>query len=276
MNTIDFVCVGPQRTGTTWLDKMLREHHNLSLPQGVKETRFFDQYYERGYDWYASYFSNVCAGDLVGEVAPTYFDSPEVHLRISDSSPDCLIFVTLRDPAERAWSLFLHHLRKARVPRNFWKASKLKPSIVRAGKYARHVRRWKEVFGHQQVIYLFMEDIRDRPSEVLEYIQNTLGVECMKPPETRDKSVNSTSMPRFPWLARGAAFLASKLHKYGFHGLVNIAREAGLKSLVYTGGEGRIPSMPSSLRTSLLEEYEEDILFLEEETGRDLSDWRRT
>ena len=39
----DFIGVGPEKTGTTWVDKQLRQHDNIWLPP-VKELRFFWEY----------------------------------------------------------------------------------------------------------------------------------------------------------------------------------------------------------------------------------------
>jgi len=50
---LDFVGGGPQRTGSTWLDRVLRAHPALCLPENVKETKFFDQHFNKGLDWYA-------------------------------------------------------------------------------------------------------------------------------------------------------------------------------------------------------------------------------
>jgi Sulfotransferase family len=40
----DFICVGVQKAGTTWLDQMLRAHPRIWLPP-VKELHYFDDVY---------------------------------------------------------------------------------------------------------------------------------------------------------------------------------------------------------------------------------------
>src|SRR5438046_10530825 len=66
----DFLCVGPGRTGTTWLHAVLSGH--VGLPRGVKETRFWGQHYDRGVEWYADHFGG-CDPELpIGEACP-YF-----------------------------------------------------------------------------------------------------------------------------------------------------------------------------------------------------------
>src|SRR5215467_11453066 len=44
-----FFIVGPPRTGTSWLHEILQSH--TCLPR-VKETRFFDERFDRGVAWY--------------------------------------------------------------------------------------------------------------------------------------------------------------------------------------------------------------------------------
>lgn len=271
---LHFVSVGPQRTGTTWLYEMLRQHPDLCLPDVVKETMFFDRHYERGIKWYSQYFSHGERDQLRGEVAPTYFDAAAVPQRIRNVSPNCKILITLRDPVERARSLFLHHLKKGRVSKNFWDAAERIPRIVEAGKYARHVPRWQSTFGSEQVTILFLEDLRAEPDRVLRLVREALGIKEVDLPEDRNERYNGTSLPRFPVLARGASYLTTTLHKYGLHSAVRLVKKTGIKSFVYTGGEERGTKLSTSIRETLTEMYEADIKFIEEETARDLSEWR--
>src|ERR1700721_2200010 len=68
-----FFIIGPPRTGTTWLHSLLSEC--AWLPHPTKETRFFDQHYERGLGWYSAHYRKATAARKIGEVAPTYFIS---------------------------------------------------------------------------------------------------------------------------------------------------------------------------------------------------------
>lgn len=271
---LDFVCVGPQRTGTTWVYEMLQRHPDLCLPEVVKETMFFDRFYDRGIEWYSQYFQPSHPNQLCGEVAPTYFDSLEVPHRIREISPLCEIVVTLRDPVERAWSLFLHHLKKGRVSEDFWKAVDRIPRIVEAGRYKRHLERWNLVFGTEQVTTLFHEDLSAAPRKVLSSIRKSLNVKPFPPVQAQRKRFNDTSMSRFPTLARGVALLTTTLHKYGFHKAVGILKGTGIKSLIYSGGEQRTPEISASIRKVLLDKYEPDITYIEKKTEQDLSQWR--
>src|SRR5687767_13691009 len=134
---LDFVCIGPQRAGTTWLYECMRNHPCLLVPSSVKETYFFDRHYQRGFDWYWGHFASR-HGAIYGEIAPTYLTSTEAHSRIHGHNANCRILAVLRDPVERAYSLFLHERRKGRVSGSFLEAIRSHPNILEGSRYARH------------------------------------------------------------------------------------------------------------------------------------------
>src|SRR5579863_8320683 len=91
----DFIHIGPPRTGTTWLHEVLTGH--VGLPQGIKETSFFDDRYDLGVKWYADFFAD-CPGSLpVGEMAPTYFSNNLARARIRKHLPNCKLICTFRE-----------------------------------------------------------------------------------------------------------------------------------------------------------------------------------
>src|SRR5271154_5339240 len=93
-----YIAVGPTRTATTWLQRVLTGH--LGLPKGIKETQFFIWNYHLGLDWYRWHFRNCPPHLPVMEIAPTYFDSPQARERLKSHIPDCKIICTVRDPVE--------------------------------------------------------------------------------------------------------------------------------------------------------------------------------
>jgi hypothetical protein len=235
---------------------------------------FFDRRYERGADWYASYFDDKFK--KCGEVAPTYFDVPKVSNRLYRFSRNCEIIVNLRHPAERAFSLYRHHLKKGRVSRPLRKAVEDMPRIISAGKYATHLPRWQSAFGREQVHLLFISDIKNRPESVVNKVCDWIGVESevLQNAPCLDERVNTASMPRSLRLARGVSSVVSFLHAQGLHSLVSLGKKVGLKRMIFTGGEDQMPKMAAEDRSWLIQEYEEDISYIESETNRDLSGWR--
>jgi hypothetical protein len=273
---IDFVGVGPQRTGTTWLDRMLRAHPALCLPQDVKETMFFDRRYQKGKGWYAWHFRHCEEAGLSGEVAPTYFDSEEARIRLQAHNPAAKVIVTLRDPAERAFSLYLHHRRKGRVRGTFREAVARIPRIIEAGHYARHVPGWMKAFGRDHVHFVLLEDIKARPERTLERLYTFLGVSPAEASSAvAEEKVNAATMTRFPRLARAAAALATKLRARRLHRLVEWGKRLGLKRVFASGSEAKIPELSPDERQELTATYACDIAYVEEMLGRDLAGWSR-
>lgn len=267
-----FVAVGPQRTGTTWLHEALQKHPRLCLPRDVKETLFFDRRYDRGFKWYKTYFEHRDPGQKCGEVGPTYFDTPEAPERIYDVNSEPVIVISLRSPVERTFSLYLHELRTQRVTGSFQNAIEQKPRIVTSGHYARYMPRWLDVFGKENVHFVFTEDIGSQPQAVLDELLDAFGVETIQLPEQSKERVNTSSVPRFPSLARVATQVVSKLHDWQLHRVVEWGKRIGLRN-VYSGGT--IPTLDTELRKRLLDRYEDDIAFVECVTGRDLAHWRQ-
>src|SRR5690554_3991052 len=107
---LDFIGVGPMRAGTTWLHHALSQHPEIVLPR-EKETFYFDRYFDRGEAWYAAHFEERLGSALYGEIGASYFSSDAARERIYASSPGALIIVSVREPAERAFSSFIHLTR---------------------------------------------------------------------------------------------------------------------------------------------------------------------
>ena len=74
MRLPDFVIIGAQKSGTTWLGARLAEQPAIFLPRPF-EVHFFDRNdnYAKGRDWYSGHFSAAPADTLVGEKTPDYF-----------------------------------------------------------------------------------------------------------------------------------------------------------------------------------------------------------
>ena len=55
----DFLVVGCQRCGTTWLYQQLVQHDEIFVPKDRKEVEYFDLNYDKGAYWYHSYFAGA-------------------------------------------------------------------------------------------------------------------------------------------------------------------------------------------------------------------------
>ena len=268
---IDFLAVGPQRTGTSWLDHMLRRHPAVCLPRQVKETMFFEQHHDKGVSWYASHFPGAAPGQVRGEVAPTCFDHTESVERIAALSPACRIIATLREPVGRTVSLWHHHVAKGRAPRDFRRAVREMPRIVDSGRYATHLPRWLERFGAERVLVLLIDDIGERPQEVLDRVTAFLGVEPARM-DGGEEPVGAATMPRHPRLAAVAARTAVALRARRMHWIPELGKKLGLRR-VFTGAEHAMPRMSPQDAAWLADEFAPDVAFVERLLGRPLPAW---
>jgi hypothetical protein len=159
------------------------------------------------------------------------------------------------------------------VPRNFHQAIR-KTRIVTAGRYATHISRYQTAFGDDQIHFLFLDDIKSNPKEVLDQVWEYVDVKPIHPPARTVEKVNVASLTRFPLLTRAAALFATFLHSLGMHKMVQFGKKLGLKEFAYSGGEEEMPEMSPDDRDRLLRNYDEDIVLVEAVTGRSLPKWR--
>lgn len=119
-NRPNFLIIGAQKCGTTFLWAALREHPDVHVAN-EKELRFFSGYmWDNGYGWYESNFEPdndvLFAGKFngttpIGEATPLYCSIPEAITRIWDYNSDMKLIMLLRDPVKRAISHYWWSVR---------------------------------------------------------------------------------------------------------------------------------------------------------------------
>ncbi|MFZ0889364.1 MAG: sulfotransferase domain-containing protein [Candidatus Binataceae bacterium] len=274
----DFIAVGPPRTATTWLDKVLRGH--VSLPR-IKETDFFGANFPRGFAWYRSHFRNPPAGRPMGEVCTRYFTSPEARERIGRYIPDCKIICTLRDPVQRLHS----HYRLARSMAWLGRVGIEEAVAARQGRsnpgnmitgslYSTGVKAWQDRFGKGNVSVLLNDDLVGDEQKYLDQVCTFVGIPMidLAHSQLRNRTVNARpNAPRSWWLARGAGMLRAFLRRHRVSALSE--RFQALWYFCFSGGEEFAPLDPA-FEARLREYFRPDVEALEELLQRDLSAWK--
>lgn len=234
---IDFLGIGAQKAGTTWLHTRLVKHPGAFLPHD-KEIHYWDAFKERGLDWYRSLFSAAKEGQKRGEITPAYAVlEPEVIAEIKQAFPDLRVFYILRNPVERAWSAALMNLYRAEM--TFSEASDRwfldhfhAASSLKRGDYVRCLYNWRAVFGDDRILVMLFDDICRDPRGLLERLARHIGID---PQPFRDES------------------------------------EDTMRRVELAGSGDKIRP---ALRRCLVELYAPKIEALEQATGLDLSAWR--
>jgi hypothetical protein len=160
----DFVGVGTQRSGTTWWQRLLRDHPAIRLPRNKKkEQHFFDKFGRRPMQpediaRYHDLFPRA-PGELSGEWTPRYMRDIWGPRVLSQAAPDAKLLVMFRDPVERYRSGVLH--TAAREPGRV--TTLLSTDAVDRGRYASQLKRLYDYFDKDQVLVMQYEQCVQDP-----------------------------------------------------------------------------------------------------------------
>lgn len=270
----DVLVVGPQRSGTSWLDQYLRSRGDLCLPDVTKETFFFDKYHDRGLKHYAGFFR--CPPSVMRiEVAPTYFDNEAALNRIQACLDRPKIIVTLRNPVERTHSLYLLHVRTGRIHGSLREAIERRPRILTSSYYADHLRKWFEVFGRDNVLILFYDDLVADGDRWVVQISRFLGLpEIPVPDKLKSTIVGPTRRPYSKLLAAAGHAVISRMRKWKMYKLLRLGKSLGLKQVIDGPPVESTQSLTDDDRRYLMGALRDHIEALEKMLGRDLKQWK--
>jgi hypothetical protein len=267
---IDFVGVGPPKTGTTWLHTCLFGHPELCLPKR-KETYFFDRYYDRGVSWYRRLFK-CQPGALRGEIGASYFFSLEALERIHRHNEKCKVIVNLRDPVSRTFSFYLVYRRRGELRGDFHASLSEMPRLLESSRYEILLPRWIERFGKERVLILLLQDMAARPEEELRRVHNFLQIGEWMDYGLIGQRIYEAAMPKYPRMAQVATQLSTGMRRKNLNWLVDFGKRMGLR-WVYQGGVMNLSLDPES-RASLIERFVPTIEYVEELLDRPLPEWK--
>src|SRR5688572_985937 len=183
---VDFLIIGAQKGGSTWLYNMLQLHPQIFTPK--HEIHFFsnNENYSKGVEWYHAQFRPTGTPLLIGEKTPEYLTvipttnkktSTETCQRIFSYNKDIKLIVVLREPISRLRSAINHMYRTRRISpwiqshdlilgKHREKAEAF--SLLQNGKYFENLAEYYRIFPSSQIKVLFFEtDIIKRPGETL-------------------------------------------------------------------------------------------------------------
>ena len=230
---LDFLIIGAQKAGTTWLWSMLEQHPGTDLPR-TKEIHFFGsaELYQNGREWYYSHFAGLDQSRIIGEASTTYFydyvpywynpsdelqtdhSLPSIPDLITRELPHVKILVILRDPVRRAVSAYYHYVRagtispSVRLKETAVKGPKLR--IVEYGYYAKYIKLWREFVPPDRLrILVFEEDVRKTPESTLRNMYEFLNLD----PEFKVTQVSKPVHKSWGWTRLLLAYYADPLSR---------------------------------------------------------------
>jgi len=268
-----FIVVGPPRTGTSWLHKVLQPYATLPFPS--KETRFFDLHFHRGLDWYSWHFPKLQNGPI-GEIAPTYFASRDACYRIAETVPNARIVFVFRDPVERAVSLYRLKLAYGMYRWKFSEALERDPELIASSLHWTHLSEWRERFPDEQLLVMIYDDLAVDPQGFVDRIASFIGLPRITLPQSQLKRVFSTermTRPRSYLATRTATAFADWCKSQRLDHFVASVRESALIRLFLGGGDS-LPQLPQATLDELAEMFRPEIDALEAQLGRNLEHWK--
>lgn len=221
----DFLIVGPQRTGTTWLHAHLRYHPQIFLSE-PKELFFFSSLKTRDpkrfvsddLGWYLRFFRDPAwrwaaktglslwkqrqlYRPLVrGEATASYATlDPDVIADIVALNPRVKVLWMVRNPIERAWSHAKKDLvrnRKRRfdeVSEDEFRAFFRDPYQLACGRYGTQYDNWSAQLEAGNLFVGRFDDIATRPEDLMLDAMRFLGVHADR--QYLDRTVRSPVNP---------------------------------------------------------------------------------
>ncbi len=281
-----FLILGAQKSGTTWLARMLARQPGVFVP-ACKELHYFSRRFDKGPDWYAARFApGVAAGAVaMGEATPNYLavsypEYRDVARRIAAYGRDLRFIVILRNPVERAISAYLHHVARGRFnplagPEEHFGAlirgTGPGYGLLEFGLYGAQLTEYLDRFDRERFrLYIYEELRRQDPKAVLCDALEFLGLHGREPVGPFDERANVSLR------SRGAARLASLISvwmrtdalRFRYGGATRAV--ARLADVV---GRGPRLALAADTRRVLADYYREDAGILQGLLGRREAIW---
>jgi hypothetical protein len=230
---IDFIGIGAQKSGTSWIYACLYEHPEICAP--VKEIHFFSRdRFGKGREWYESHFRKCKDGTRSGEFSTSYLYSKEAASRIKMLYPDTKIIAVLRNPKTRAYSQYQNAQKAGEIGEDvsFEAYVESEPSALEQGRYMEQLDRYLRLFRREHVLVLIYEDIERDPRAFMQTIYRFLGVDENVIPSMLHARINTARMPRFVRIDRWMHHVSEFLRTHGLDRFVYFVRKSRLPDIV--------------------------------------------
>ena len=295
-----FVIIGAQKAGSTFLHEALRQHPGLFLPR-YETPVFEDPFYVE--DQVQARLNDVLAsarpGQIRGIKRPDYLGRPECPARLARHLPQARLVVTLRHPVMRAISAYFWYMQVGILParplqqgmadlldgvsaRRIPKAQE----VLSYGLYHQHLQRYGQYFASQQMFILSDMELRADAGGALQRLFTFLQAEpAVEVDLSRRPKQAIYALPRLRWLAWAnqrffydnwldahkmivLAQKESRLSRLAYYACVVIDRLA-LQPLFANDA----PALEPALAQALNDYYRQDVLALQALINKDLSQW---
>jgi hypothetical protein len=270
----NFLGIGIPRSGTTWLHELLRNHPQIYVPTQRKEIRFFDQYYDRGLDWYEKFFpDDTEAGQYraVGEISPQYILSRKTLERIRDVGTVDRFLLMLRNPVDMAYSYYGLKVKNTNYTGTFDQFLVDHPEAIERGYYSKWLESFYDLFPKDRLLVMIseqaVEDVEGSKARLAEFLNVSVD---RFPDNAGQRRVNPSYVPKAPALYSFIVGVSKRLKRWD--GLTDFVKKTGVKKLFMS--KQSLPPITDAAKSKLEGTFSDDISKVETMLGIDLDCWR--
>lgn len=284
MTLPNFIIAGVKKAGTTSFYNYLDQHPQIFMSP-IKEPKFFaydpadpacinadhNRFPIRTMAEYEALYDDAGDAVAVGEASPLYIDSTYALEQIAQQLPDVRLIFSLRQPIERAYSLYLMGIRDGVEERTFYEAVKNDMARWEGFKYYTALKPWFDRFGADRIHVILFEDLTKNPVGVTQDLYRFLGVDPTFVPDTSQKH-NVGGVPKNQALQRAVTIIRrSRLRKLMVDYVPTQWRTAYTN--MHKGNLEKAPPMPADAAALLTDLYRQDVADLQDLLQRDLAIW---
>lgn len=206
IDRVEFVVGGAQKCGTTALHGFIAKHPDIALPRD-QALHFFDddkQFNgEPDYKILHGHFKPRLRWQIAGEVTSDYIYWPPAMERIARYNPKMKIIVSLRNPADRAFSHW--NMRRAKnqeqldfidaIDRERTQAIEQfsleahRYAYIDRGLYAAQMERVFRFFAREQVFVIKYENFRKDYAGTVAAVFNFIGVRPLRGLKNKERNI---------------------------------------------------------------------------------------
>jgi hypothetical protein len=261
----NFIGIGAQRAGTTWLNRCLRDHPSVFVAE-KKELHFFDREFTKGLGWYAAAFKDAPLNSVIGEFTPNYYHDPLALERIKNSIPQVKLIFIARNPVDRSFSQYQLYSEGVYQGLTFQEALREDKTLIEYSLQGKHLERALSLFPKEQILILLYEELSSSPLKVIGKVCRFLGVDDQFTPPTLNKRVNRVVLPN----------LQAQLNGLKLGWIIPLVKKTPLADWI----KERFHQKTSEhLKRSELREltmfFYDDVSLLERITEQDLTNWKK-
>lgn len=295
MVELDFLVIGTEKGGSTYLLESLRQHPGIFMPR--QEPSFFDDCFYDPNDTSGlnNHFDAADSNKCLGIKRPSMLANPHFPERLQTLYPNAKLIAVLRHPVERALAAFVHHRSINTIPNTtaeifFSELLSSKYStypraklILDYGLYAKHLNNILDYFPREQVFLTTLDDLKVKPNEIITAVYSFLGVDPSFLPHLPRRRPMPAPYSSAKTLYR--RFATRILYRKNYHdhleerhGFWMIPLKAIHRCIIRLSDlllpHGNPPKISTDLKNRLVDFYMKDVCELEHLLKQDLGQWK--